>query len=507
MINLMYIVLTAMLALNVSSNVLDGFTEVEHSVSRSTDNATSRNNALLASLADFASRNQEKGGTWYGKAKIVKSGADTLCNIIEVLKSEIVREADGADGTVADIKSREDLYAAQTIMLSPIDRKGEKLRKMVTQYREMLEDMHSDSDKRRLISTALQTDEAVNSDGISKKWEEQKFENMPVIAAITLLSQLQNDIRYAEGETLAELMRNIDAGEVRVNEMNAMVIPQAQMVMRGDTYRADIVLAAVDSTQRPTVSVNGEPLGQGVSTYSVTASGSGKVEYGGTVTVDHPDGSKSEHPFTGSYTVLEPMATISATMMNVLYSGIDNPLSISVPGVPQSDISAKMTNGTITRQGNGWIARPGKAGADAEITVTATTDGVGREIATHRFKVRRLPDPTLYIAYKNAAGDREEYRGGVPLAKASLLSAGGIEATIDDGIVNVAFKVSGFETVFFDSMGNAMPEISDGANFSKRQKNAFRRMGRGKRFYISKVKAIGPDGTERNLAPLEVIIK
>ena len=93
-----------------------------------------------------------------------------------------------------------------------------------------------------------------------------------------------------------------------------------------------------------------------------------------------------------------------------------------------------------------------------------------------------------------------------PFPKTRLLSAPGIQAAIDDDLLNVTYRVLRFETVFFDSMGNAIPEVSDGANFSQRQKDSFRRLSRGKRFYISRVRAVGPDGIERDLSPIEVIV-
>jgi hypothetical protein len=86
------------------------------------------------------------------------------------------------------------------------------------------------------------------------------------------------------------------------------------------------------------------------------------------------------------------------------------------------------------------------------------------------------------------------------------VSAPGISAAIDDDLLNIQFKVLSFETVFFDSMGNAIPEVSNGDQFSQRQKDSFRRLSRGKRFYISRVKAVGPDGITRDLAPIEVIV-
>ena len=86
------------------------------------------------------------------------------------------------------------------------------------------------------------------------------------------------------------------------------------------------------------------------------------------------------------------------------------------------------------------------------------------------------------------------------------MSAKGLDAAIDDDMLNIDFRVLGFETVFFDQMGNAIPEVSQGAQFSQRQKDSFKRLSRGKRFYISRIRAVGPDGVERTLSPVEVIV-
>ncbi len=117
-----------------------------------------------------------------------------------------------------------------------------------------------------------------------------------------------------------------------------------------------------------------------------------------------------------------------------------------------------------------------------------------------------MPDPMPFIAYKDENGNTQRYKGGRPFPKARLLAAPGIEAAIDDDLLNVEYTVLSFETVFFDSMGNAIPEVSDGSKFSQRQKDSFRRLSRGKRFYISRVRALGPDGIERDLSPIEIIV-
>ena len=326
------------------------------------------------------------------------------------------------------------------------------------------------------------------------------------MAAVTLLSKLQSDILYAEGEVLASLLSQVDAGDLRVNELSAYVMPQSRLVMRGGKYSANILLAAVDTTQRPRVFIQGKPLERNDGLYEVSTSATGNFDYSGWLEVVQPDGTTQRRDFSSSYTVIEPMATVSATLMNVLYAGINNPMSISVPGVPMGDISASMTNGALTREGDHWVARPQTVGQDAVVTVTANMDGHPVTMAATTFRVRKLPDPTPFIAFKDAQGNTDHYRGGKPFAKALLMSSPGLEAAIDDGLLDTPFTVESFETVFFDSSGNALPEVSAGSQFSQRQKAQFQRLGRGKRFFISRIRAKGPDGITRDLSPMEVII-
>ena len=507
MINLMYIVLTAMLALNVSSDVLEGFKQVEHGLSRSNDNVTERNDVLYRRLEAFNEQNPDKGGVWYDKATEVRRNTAALYSHIDSLKQMIAVEADGKDADISNILNQDNLEVASVIMLNPANQRGKDLRQRVDAYRNYIAGLMTDSVKRANISTALATGEVSKSGSVLPQlWEESMFDNKPVVATITLLTKLQNDLRYAEGEALSTLLSNVDAGDVRVNELNAFVIPQSRNVMRGSKYSANIVLAAVDTTQRPLIFINGKQLDNDMGLFETVAGSTGTFDYKGYLEVPHGDGSVTRHDFTSSYTVIEPTATISATMMNVLYAGIDNPMSISVPGVPTSAVSATMTNGTLTRKGDSWVARPSKVGTDAVVTVTASIDGRQQTVASTTFRVRKLPDPTPYISFSDGKGNTERYKGSKPFAKTLLLAAPGIEAAIDDDLLNVNYKVLSFETVFFDSMGNAIPEVSQGSQFSQRQKDSFRRLSRGKRFYISRVRAIGPDGIERELAPMEVIV-
>jgi gliding motility-associated protein gldM len=508
MINLMYIVLTAMLALNVSSDVLNGFTQVEEGLKRTNTNVEERNAGILASLEAFAAQNPDKGRRWYDKATEVRRVTDGIYHRIDSLKRLIVIEADGSDADVDNIQNRDNLEAASVVMLAGTKSRGAALRRDLDAYRTYITSLVTDTVKRVSLEKTLSTAPVLRKGTLGKQsWEESKFDNQPVVAAVTLLTKLQNDVKFAEGEALQNLLANVDAGDVRVNELNAFVIPQSRFVMRGGKYSANIVLAAVDTTARPEVYINGAKLANDRGLYEFNPGSTGSFDYSGYLEVPHGDGSVTRHPFQSSYTVIEPTATVSATMMNVLYAGIDNPISISVPGVPTGKVSATMTNGTLTRSGDHWVAHPQKVGDEAVVSVSAEMDGRPMSMAQTKFRVRKLPDPTPYIAFKDAQGNTSHYKGGGRgLSKSLLLAAPGIEAAIDDDLLNIAFKVLSFETVFFDSMGNAIPEVSNGAQFSQRQKDSFRRLSRGKRFYISRVKAVGPDGITRDLAPIEVIV-
>jgi gliding motility-associated protein GldM len=509
MINLMYLVLLAMLALNVSSDVLQGFSLVDESLNRSTANATMQNQAIYKDFEEYMKKNPEKAGEWNERALHVKSISDSLYDLAEELKLRIVRTADGDDADVDNIENKEDLEAATTVMLAPISGKGEVLREAINNYRESILQMVTDTVQRRIISDNLST--AVPQSGLllGKNWQEYMFENTPVVAAVTLLTKLQSDVRYAEGEVLHTLKNNIDVGDLRVNQIDAFVIPNSQSVVRGSKFSARIILAAVDSTQRPNIFIGGKQFNSETGVYEVICNSTGDYTLNGYMELEQGNGEVLRRDFSQKYTVVEPSATVSATLMNVLYAGYDNPISISVPGVPSNRIRATMSNGTLKPVAGGFIARPNEIGKDAEIIVSAEVEGRTQIMAKHTFRVRQLPDPMPFIEYTDQDGNVQRYRGGgASLLKGQLLQSEGIVAAIDDGLLNIGFRVISFETLFFDNMGNAVPEVSEGAKFSTRQKDLFRRLARGKRFFITGVKAVGPDGIERQLSTaLEVKVQ
>lgn len=501
MINLMYVVLMAMLALNVSTEVLNGFSIVEESINRTTSNSTKENEALYGSFADQMKSNPQKVKEWFDKAMEVKRMSDSLYNFAQQLKVEIVKEADGADGDVANINRKDDLEAATHVMLAPGTGKGKRLFDAINRYRTRIVTMVADETQRRNIENNLTTKIPAKANTMGKNWQEYMFEDMPVAAVVTMLSKLQSDVRYAEGEVLHTLVSNIDVKDIRVNQLSAYVIPESRTVISGDMFSAQIVMAAVDTTQHPEIFVGGRKISG--NTYKFTAGGVGEHSFGGYITMKNGNGEVIRRDFTQKYTVIGPSATVSADLMNVLYAGYENPISISIPGVPLQNVSATMTGGTFRSIGMGrYIARPSTVGQDVTITVAANQNGRSRQMGKYVFRVRKLPDPTAYLQI----GTDRFKEGGI--AKASLMGVDGVKAAIDDGILDIQFRVQSFETVFFDNMGNAVPMTSNGASFTERQKDTFRKLARNKRFYISRVTAVGPDGITRRLpGSMEVIIK
>jgi gliding motility-associated protein GldM len=413
MINLMYVVLMAMLALNVSTEVLEGFSLVEESLSRTTSNSSKENASIYSDFEAQMKANPEKVKAWFDKATSVKRMSDSLFNFAQELKEAIVREADGKDGDVHDIRNKEDLEAATQIMLAPGTGKGKQLHDAINNYREQMLKMVNDERQRNIIKSNLTTELPKHAHAMGKNWQEYMFEGMPTAAAVTLLSKLQSDIRYAEGEVLHTLVSNIDVRDIRVNKLDAFVIPNAQTVVRGDKFSAQIVMAAIDTTQRPQIYIGGREVNLPHNTYEFIAGKTGDFNLTGYITMQNGNGELVRRDFNQKYTVVDPSATVSADLMNMLYAGYSNPLSISVPGVPLNKISATMTNGTLTPVGPGkFIARPSKIGQDATITVLSTNTGRPQQMGQFTFRVRKLPDPTPFIDMKDDKGIPVGSKGG-----------------------------------------------------------------------------------------------
>ena len=260
MINLMYVVLMAMLALNVSTEVLNGFSIVEESIRRTSANAAKENKVIYDNFEAQLKANPAKVKAWFDKAQTVKKMSDSLYNLAEELKLAIVREADGDDADVHNIIAKDNLEAANQVMLAPGRGRGGELFNAINSFRSRILAMVDDPEQKQIISSNLTTDIPKNAVTMGKNWQEYMFEDMPTAGAVTLLTKLQSDVRYAEGEVLHKLVSNIDVKDIRVNSLNAFVIPNAQTIVRGDKFSARIVMAAMDTTQVPDIYIGNRKM-------------------------------------------------------------------------------------------------------------------------------------------------------------------------------------------------------------------------------------------------------
>ena len=316
MINLMYVVLMAMLALNISTEVLNGFSIVEESLNRTTANSSAENAAIYGDFSEQMKKNPAKVKEWFEKATQVKEMSDSLYNFAQQLKEAIVREADGKDGDVKNIENKDNLEAAGIVMLAPGTGKGKKLYDAINRYRERILTMVTDEHQKKIIQSNLATVVPKNSRTLGKNWQEYMFENMPVAAAITLLSKLQSDVRYAEGEVLHTLVSNIDMKDIRVNKLDAFVIPEKTTLYPGERFNANIVMAAVDTTQQPEIYVNGMRVNTAHGQYSFTAGGVGEHQFSGYILMHNAKGDVLRRNFLQKYSVIPApnTATVAADM-------------------------------------------------------------------------------------------------------------------------------------------------------------------------------------------------
>ena len=206
----MYIVLTAMLALNVSSDVLNGFSQVQAGLQKTSENLTSKNEAQYRYLQLLYDAHPQQVGPWMQKGSEVRKRTNDLYAEIENLKIDIARKADGRNADYRNLINQDDLEASSVMMLNPTTRRGENLRKKLDAYRTFILKHIDDPDKRKAVENLLSTSVKAQQGTIGpSSWEQANFENMPVIASITFLTHLQTNLRQAESEAMYNVINTI----------------------------------------------------------------------------------------------------------------------------------------------------------------------------------------------------------------------------------------------------------------------------------------------------------
>lgn len=493
MIGMMYLVLTAMLALNVSADVLNAFTKVQEGLTSTIANFKKKNAESYNEIEMAYNLNETKVAATREKALKIKEQARELVDFIEGLKEKMVRLADGPESDVLNIKAKDNLDIGGQVML--VEGAGAELKKKLENYRELLLSFINPKDSvlRASVSNNLNTTAPKVVDGNFQSWESSKFESIPLIGVVTLLTLYQATALNSEAEVVHYLFASMDAESFKFNKLQALVIPESRYVLKGDNFKAKVMLAAVDTTQKPEILVNGRKIGYegDFGIYKEAANKVGIYKLKGVINYISPSGASLPREFEMQYEVADPAVVISPTKMNVFYLGVDNPVSLAAPGLPPDLIEPEISNGELIRGNDGYIVRPKIAGKKCEISVYAKLNGQRRKLQTQEFRVKEVPDPVVKVA-----GER-----GGSIKRNLLVAAGGIDVELEKFDFDMKFKVQSFN-LYTVVDGYEQNVRATGAAFTSEQLKLIRGLKRHQIVVIDQVMVKGPDGTTRKLTPI-----
>lgn len=530
MIGMMYLVLTAMLALNVSKEAVEAFKNVDESLTKTTANYIQKNNIIYQDFDRAAAENPEKAGVWKTKAYEIKSRADEIFDYIQGLKVEIITKAEGPESEALLPDGQIDIHKVKRIDENNIPSeiligasqagKANDLKALIGDYRGFLVETLDGKDPaaEQSILSILNTDDPKNLEGEKEQWANATFQTLPLVAVITILSKMQVDVRNAETDVLNFLYTQIDASSYKFNKIVPTVIPNSTYIMQGNEFEAKVFVAATDTTQKPEILVGSYKKTQnadgtytydmtgdyttlpidesGIGIYRARAGSVGERSWGGIIKMKAPDGSTVAYPFDSKYSVGLPNVVVSPTAMNVLYQGIQNPMDISVPGVGSDKLTVRMTNGDIKKgkyknyRGE-WVAEPKTVGENAQIIVSANISGKVQSFPPVEFRVRRIPDPEARFANMK--------EGNVQRSVASAQQV--VTATLENFEFDLTYNITGF-TVSVNDKGFEITAESNSNRLTDKQRSLIGNLRAGQKLIIEKITAVGPDGRTRNLNPI-----
>jgi len=530
LIGMMYLFLTAMLALNVSKDILHAFVIVNDGLEASNKTFVKQNENMYSAMNNAWVNDKLKVQPYYDAAQKTKELTQEMYDYVDQIKDTLIHMIEGipmpeADTIpLADVEAKDNYDKPTNYMVgtgeNPAVGKARQLKDRLNKFREDLKDLLRD--KKIEIYQKEKAIEALGSLGINTSdpehydpdhpeeahWETGRFYHLVLAGTITMLSQIQGEIRNAEATMLNKLLNSIGATDIRFDRIEARVIPKSNYVIAGDSYEADLFIAASSSTAKPRIiigekydTVNNKLLGdttmvpvkEGVGKYIVPASGIGPRKYAAIIEVKNTStGEVSSYPIKDvEYVVAKPSAVISPTKMNVLYIGVDNPIEVSVAGFPDEQVRTSIGGGggSLRKVGSGkYIARvkkPGKAIIRASVS---SEEGKSRSMGQQEFRVKRVPDPVAKVAGK---------KGGL-IRKNVLLAQTGVKADLENFDFDLKFNVTEF-VVSATVQGFVVNKKTRGSRFSADQKNLIKQLRSQSKVYIEDVKAVGPDGTTRKL--------
>lgn len=537
MINMMYLVLTALLALNVSAEVLNAFHVVNDSITNSNNAVDSKNGQTMAAFQDQMTKDKEKTEKWYNKAQQAEALVAKLNKQIDEYMDLLVEKSGGwidhqgnkhKTGWKAELGELEDdknLEVGTHYMIE--EKRAENLKKMIEDTREKLLALVEEPDMKKEYTAQLPLRIDVpkkNSEGKISSWEDANFHMVPTIACLTLLNKFKNDAKNSETQLLDYFFKKIYAKSIKVDQMEAKVIAQSSYIIAGQQYKADIFVAAYSTSIVPTVYVGalnvqrGEDgnyaptktnpvvggstieVINGMGKYTVTASGEGEKKYSGAVMVPDAEGVPTYYPFEASYTTAKASAVVSSDNLNIIYAGIPNPFSVSVPGFSGNKVTASATGGSFTGSNGKYVANMPSSmiGKSVKINVLVDDNGQKRSIGEgQEFKVKRIPDPVAIVAGKVEG----KIRTG------ELKASPGVIAQLKDFYFQgVTFTVSSYDFIYIAKRQDPYIKSGSGWKFTPEVQSKIQSAKPGDQIIIRNIKAKGPDGSTRPLNPISLEI-
>jgi gliding motility-associated protein GldM len=507
MIGMMYLVLTALLAMNISKSVLDAFILVDEGLTKTTHNFFQKNINLYDDFDKAYQLNQTKVADWKSKADEVRTRSQALYDLMQEDKKLIILAGEGKSTKaitaneilLKEVKVKDNSNTPSQIMI--FEKRGDELKEKIIKYREYLISLIVDTSASASLVASLESSlytkdppPDIKKGKEPRSWSSEHFQNLPLAAVITMLSKMQSDIRNAESEIITYLLSQVDVGDIKFNKIEAVVIANSDYIFKGSEYKAQVFLAAYDSTKDPEVQLdNGTklPIENGKGIYKVVGSVVGTRTWAGTILLDQGSGTITRRDFKKEYQVAEASAVISPTKMNVFYRGVANPVSISVPGVSKESLLTELTKGSIKRGGTDWEVWPadGPEGEIVTVKVYATVEKAKQFMGQMDFRVKNVPSPVAQVFGKSTG----------TLSVNQLVKAGGVKAVMKDFDFQLEFNITEFWVSATFSGGYEENEKSDGPNFSKKQLDIISKLTSGKRVTIENIKAVGPSGDVRQL--------
>lgn len=496
MINILYLVLLGLIALNVPESLLDSFKKIGDSLSTSTKNVqsgiTQNYNAFDKHLKDEPG----KAKPIYDKAKQASALADKLFNDVEILKKQLEEETGGISPQTGDYAGRDNMEAAERLMIK--NHKGEELKKEIIETKEKLMAL-LDAKEKVGVNLSLDATPPPPAPGKQQKeWEEANFgANIPVAAVMTTFVKIQSDAKNDEAQVVKKLLSKFDQAVVNLDKFEAVAVAPTSYVVVGQPYKAQVFLTASDSHSTPDVSVGGSklPVVDNKGVYTGSTSSEGVKTWTGTIVVKQTDGTtKTYTTAPQTYQVAKPSAVVSPDKMNVLYMGVPNPLSVSAPGIPVEKLHVSISGGGGNLSGSkGHYEAKVSSIGEATVSISAELEkGKTVSLGSTKFRVKRIPDPKAQFAGKS----------GGSTSAVNLRSQDRLFAKLDNFEFDAKFTVRSFKMIVAKPHQDGIVTSSNSGELSSSQKAGLASLSPGSTLYFDDIIAVGPDGSQRQLDPI-----